>query len=295
MSQTVERTFDKFTKTTHHDTYDFINPLKSDLTGKTVFVSGASRGIGKETALSYARAGASGIAIGARSSLTSLQVELKEAAKNAGRPIPKVVSVQLDVTDVKSVDAAIQKIKQELGGLDILVNNAGYLEVWRPIHESDPQDWWKTWEINIKGVYLVTRAALPLLLDTNGLKTIVNVSSIGAHYTFPGASSYQTGKLALLRFTEFTMAEYGEKGILAFSIHPGGVLTELAQNLPKQLLHQLTDTPNLSADATVWLTKERREWLAGRYIAVDWDMEELEKLQKEIVAKDLLKVRLVVQ
>ncbi|KAI0075108.1 NAD-P-binding protein [Panus rudis PR-1116 ss-1] len=296
MSQNVVRDVARITPTYRKDTYDFISPLHANLAGKVVFVTGASKGIGKETALSYARAGASGIAIGARSSLTSLETEVKEAAKAAGRPIPKVVSVQLDVTDIKSVEAAIQTIQRELGGLDILINNAGHLETWRPIHESDPDEWWKTWEVNIKGVYLVTRAAIPLLLDTpNGLKTILNVSSAGAHRVRPGASAYQTSKLALVRFTEFIVAEYGEKGILAFSIHPGGVPTELALNMPEDMHAILVDTVHLGPDTIVWLTRERREWLSGRYIGVNSDMEELEKLKDEIVQKDLLKVRLVLQ
>lgn len=69
----------------------------------------------------------------------------------------------------------------------------------------------------------MTRAFLPLMLR-EGDKQIVNVSSVGAHLTSPGLSSYQISKLALLRFTEFVVSEYGDKGVLAFSIHPGNIL-----------------------------------------------------------------------
>lgn len=106
--------------------------------------------------------------------------------------------------------------------------------------------------------------------------------------------SYQTSKLAVLRFGEFINAEYGNQGILCYGIHPGGVATELAKNMPKEMHGHLTDKPELAADTMVWLTAERREWLAGRYVAVNWDVDELLAKKEKIVNEDLLKVRLAV-
>ena len=126
-------------------------------------MTGASKGIGRETALSFARAGASSIALGARSSLSNLASEVAAAAKEAGHPAPKVVSIELDVTDASSTEAAAKKVKEEFGGLDVLFNNAGYLETFRKIGESDWEEWWKTQEVNIKGPYLVARAFIPVL------------------------------------------------------------------------------------------------------------------------------------
>lgn len=83
----------------------------------------------------------------------------------------------------------------------------------------------------MRGPYLVTRSFLPLLLK-GGDKQIVSLSSIGAHVTRSGASAYQTSKLAVLRFTEFIMSEYGDKGILAFAVHPGGVMTDMGARMP---------------------------------------------------------------
>jgi NAD(P)-dependent dehydrogenase (short-subunit alcohol dehydrogenase family) len=103
---------------------------------------------------------------------------------------------------------------------------------------------------------------------------------------------YQTAKLAVVRLSEFLNAEYGEQGLLSFSIHPGGVLTELASNMPKAFHEKLNDTPQLAGDSLVWLTAERREWLAGRYISVTWDAEELLAKKEDILKNDLLKVRL---
>ncbi|CAD0112201.1 unnamed protein product [Aureobasidium uvarum] len=285
----------KFTPTTHNDTYDFISTKSQNLKGKRVFLTGASKGIGRETALSMARAGASSIALGARSSLSELATEVEKAAKEAGHPSPQVISIKLDVTDVSSTEQAAKTVKDEFGGLDFLFNNAGYLEDFKKIGESDPDEWWKTQEVNIKGPYLVARAFIPLLLDTkDGDKTIINTSSIGAHVIMPGASSYQSSKLALLRLGEFIQSEYSDKGILCFGIHPGGVMTELASKMPQTSHHLLQDTPALAGDTVAWLINEKREWLAGRYVSVTWDMKEFLDKKDEIVKKDLLKVRMVV-
>ena len=77
----------------------------------------------------------------------------------------------------------------------------------------------------------MTKAFLPLMLK-GGQKTVVNLSSIGAMGLRNGASGYQPSKMALLRFTEFMMVEYGKEGLLAYCVHPGGVLTELAGKMP---------------------------------------------------------------
>jgi len=174
-----------------------------------------------------------------------------------------------------------------------LINNAGYLEEFIPIIDSDPSEWWKTWEVNVRGIYYVTKAFLPLLLK-GGDKTVVNLSSIGAHGLRPGASGYQTTKLAVLKFTEFIMAEHTDQGVLAYSVHPGGVLTELASNMPKETHSTLlTDKAEVASDTIVYLTQTRREWLAGRYISCVWDMPEFLSREEEIVQGDKLKVRLV--
>ncbi|KAF1355353.1 short chain dehydrogenase reductase [Delphinella strobiligena] len=284
-----------FTKTIHNDTYDYISPTHTNLTNKSVFITGASKGIGRETALSYAKSGTPKIALGARSSLASLSSDLVSAAKAAGHPAPQVLTLEVDVTSTSSVSAAAEKVASDFGGLDILINNAGYLEPFVNIADSDPEEWSRVWDVNVKGVYNSTRAFLPLLLSTSGgLKTILNVSSIGAHLVVPGASGYQTTKLALLRFSEFVMAEYGERGILALNIHPGGVVTELASGMPEAMHGVLIDQPRLAADTVVWLTGERREWLAARYVSCTWDMAELAEKRGEIEKKDLLKVRMAV-
>lgn len=135
-----------------HDTYPLIDPLKQNLSGRRVFISGASKGIGKAMAIAYARAGASYIAIAARSDLATQKKEVEEAAKRANRQsIPTVLSLNVDVTDWKSVKSAAEKVEAEFGGLDILINNAGCLSEFVRIVDADPDLWWRDWEVNVKG------------------------------------------------------------------------------------------------------------------------------------------------
>ena len=132
---------DDYTETVHNDTYPAISPLAANLKGKSVFISGASKGIGKAIALSYARAGVSHIAIGARSNVASVAAEAEAAAIAAKRPAPKILTISLDVTKQESVEAAAKEVKVQFGRLDILINNAGIIGKPAPVADTDSDEW----------------------------------------------------------------------------------------------------------------------------------------------------------
>lgn len=280
-----------FVSTIHNDTYPAIDPAKYDLSNKTVFITGASKGIGRASASSFAKAGASNIILGARSSLEDVEKEVLSAAKGAGKPEPQILSLKLDISSQASVDEAAKRVSEKFSAIDILINMAGFLEPWTNITESKPETWWTTFEINVFGTYLMCRAFLPLILKSQS-KTIINIVSYGAHRQHPSASAYQTSKLAVCRFTEFLMTEHGEDGLIALCAHPGGVKTDLASGMPKYMVDRMNDTPYLGADTFVAWTAERRDWMAGRFLSVSWDWDELQGKQNEITG-DVLKVRLV--
>lgn len=283
-----------FTPTEHTDTYAAIDPLAIDLSRKRILITGAARGLGREIAISYARAGASAIAVLDLLDLAPTVQGLIEAAAAAGRERPHIVHMTCDITQLEEVERAAQIIQIQWGSVDVLVNNAGYLAPFEPLGESDPEKWWRNWEVNVKGVYLVTRAILPLLLRSQDKTTIV-LSSVGAHHTLPGGSGYETTKLAVLKINNYLMAEYGSHGLLAYAVAPGGVRTDMARGFPQDLHHLLSDTPQMVADTITFLTQERREWLAARYVDSRWDMLELLEKKDAIVAGDLLKVKLCVK
>ena len=157
--------------------------------------------------------------------MTELANEVAQAAKTANRKPPQFLPVKLDVGDPASITEAASTVEKAFGRLDVLVNNAGILYI-SPIAESDPDQWWRLWEINLRGPYLMTRAFLPLMIKSGG-GYIINTASCGAHLRSPGGSAYQTSKLALVRFTEFIEKDYAENGIIGFSIHPGNCMTDI--------------------------------------------------------------------
>ncbi|KAK4494790.1 hypothetical protein PRZ48_014146 [Zasmidium cellare] len=282
------------TTKTHTDTYPFISPLSiKNPPLLSVLITGASKGIGLATAIAFAQAGFPRIAIFARSDLSNAESKVLAAAKEAGRPPPEVLKLQGSISSKDDVSQAFSTLSKTWSGkLDILINNASRLEEWKSLHETDVDDWWATWELNLKGTFLVTRAAIPLLLK--GIqKTVVTITSAGAFVSIPGASAYQGSKTAQVRFTDFLVAEYAEQGLLAYTIHPCGAKTETALNMPESMYFMLTETVELAADTLVWLTRERREWLQGRFVFGPSDMEELEGLKGRIVEGDLMKLKLI--
>ncbi|KAL2865140.1 SDR family oxidoreductase [Aspergillus lucknowensis] len=297
-----------FVPSSHSEPYPFISPSSANLTGKSVLITGSSKGIGRAIALSFARAGCSKIAIAARSSLLLSRTaeDIAAAAAEAGHPPPQTLEITADVaTESGAAHAASRFVDAfgEAGGLDILVNNAGRAESFGSMTELSVDDYWATWEVNVRGPYLVTRQMLGLLLKLDsGMRTVINVSSAGAHTLTPDIWGYQMSKFALCRFTEFLAQDYVNAGrgrgpgpgLVAISVHPGGVVTDMTADLPEDWQPMLRDKPELAADTIVWLVKERRDWLSGRFVSATWDMQELEGRKSDIVNRDLLKFRLTV-
>jgi NAD(P)-dependent dehydrogenase (short-subunit alcohol dehydrogenase family) len=285
-----------FTETIHGEPYPFLRSARH--VGHRILITGGTRGLGRSIAISFARAGAAGIAVADISEdFDKLAHDIIAAAKGNGFDSPQIILQKLDVTDEESVQKCAALVEGEFKGkLDVLVNNAGFMTPAFPIPESDATLWWRTMEVNVKGPYLMSKHFLPLLLATpDGPQTMININSVAAHNLRSMASAYGTSKFAVLRLTEFLLVEAAEKGLVAYCVHPGAVLTELAEKgMPAETLAGLKDSPELAAETVAWLSSERREWLSGRYLSATWDMEELVNRKEEIVDGEKLRVRLVV-
>ncbi|KAI1038227.1 hypothetical protein LB503_011959 [Fusarium chuoi] len=288
---------------THHSTsYEYISPLKLDLTGKHVLITGTAHedGVGFTTATAFARAGASSIACCDLDGISDDVIrKLKLAATEVNRDEPLVVGYKVDIASQESVKAMYDSLLKEFNGrLDILVNNAAHMEPYKPFLESDPDTYWRTWQVNIQGLFNMARTFLPMQLSSHskssGSCIMINVSSSGALSVRPDSGSYRSSKLAVLRWTESLQVEYGEQGLLAFCVNPGAIKTRITEGAPEAVRNALPHRPDIAGDTIAWLASERREWLGGRYISCPWDMEELVAKKDDIVKENKLKLRLVV-
>lgn len=285
---------------THHSQYADIDPktaLGGSASDKTVFLTGASRGIGRATAIAFAHAGAKAIYVTARSEKALEETKVKIIEAN---PKTQCTYMVCDVTDADQVKAAVEDCTGQFGGIDIADANAGYLGPWPKIGESDITSWWKSWEVNLKGTYLVARFCLPYLVESANRHSekgstggyLIFISSIGAQLLMPGASDYQTSKHAINRLCEFVNVDHGKEGIKCFAVHPGGVATELAKNMPQEIHPHLVDEPELAAGFIVWLCSGKADWAKGRYLSCNWNVNELLKMKDQIIKDDLLVNRL---
>ena len=230
---------DQFTPTTHHYIYPAIDPSNVNLPKPFVVCTiGASSGIGEHVAYTYARAGASGIIVSSRqiAELERVATKVKEIDASI-----KVEVVACDITSAKDVEALAAKVKAEFGRLDVLVPNSGYAgPVTLKITEGEPEWFQQNFNVNTIGTYHAARYFVPLLLGSeNGAKAFICVGSLAARLVSgPIANTgYCLSKFAQSRFIEYLKEQYGDEGLLAVNIHPGAVLTPMAEgNTPEVFL-----------------------------------------------------------
>ena len=190
------------------------------LAGKVVVVTGGGRGIGRAIALGFAREGAD-LCLVART-----QEQLDDVADEIRSLGQQAVVAPADVTDREQVETMAAKIQDGLGAIHVLVNNAGGGLERKAILESDPDLWVKDVTVNCLSAYLVTRALLPLMIESGGGK-IINVGSGMGHRSTPGGSAYHVGKAGLWMFTQCLAEEVWENGIEVNELIPGPVATRL--------------------------------------------------------------------
>ncbi len=194
----------------------------SKLAGKIALVTGSGRGIGRAIALAFAREGAD-LVLAAR---TPEQLDGVAADSRAlGR---RVLSVPTDVADRTSVDALAEIVRQKFGRLDILVNNAGGGIESNRILDSAPELWIADVTVNCISAYLVSRALLPLMINSGGGR-VINVGSGMGHRPTPNSSAYHVGKAGMWMLTQCLAEEMWEHAIAVNELIPGPVATHLTQ------------------------------------------------------------------
>jgi NAD(P)-dependent dehydrogenase (short-subunit alcohol dehydrogenase family) len=248
-----------------------------DLQGRVALVTGGGRGIGRNVALELAGAGMK-VAVSARS-----VEEIQKTAEEIGG-----VAIQCDVSDRAQVERMVAETEAELGPIDLLVANAGIAPDEDKAWEMEPSEWWRTFEVNVLGVYLCCPAVIPGMLERGGGR-IVNVASGAAYLPGTSSTSYSASKAAVHRFSE-TLANQLEGRIPVFSISPGLVRTSMTDDFGDDAPWT---PPELAPRLVHALASGKLDALSGRYLHAEHDdVDDLARRADEILENDLNAIRL---
>ncbi|MDP3467945.1 MAG: 3-ketoacyl-ACP reductase [Daejeonella sp.] len=190
------------------------------LKGKNAIITGAGKGIGRAIASALA---AEGVNLGLISRTVKDLQELKEELKK----YPVKISIAVaDVADIETVNAAVKSIQNELGSIDILINNAGIAKFGKFL-DLQPSEWEDQIRVNLFGVYYVTRAVLPQMIERQ-TGDIVNISSTAGLKGSPMTSAYSASKFAVMGLSDSLMQEVRKHNIRVTALNPSTVVTDLA-------------------------------------------------------------------
>jgi NADP-dependent 3-hydroxy acid dehydrogenase YdfG len=191
-----------------------------DLKNSVAIITGASKGIGRAVALALSKEGVT-VVLAARSSelLSMIQKEISDAGGNA-------ISIPTDVTSENSVQNLIIETQKRFGKIDILINNAG-VGIFSNVIDLKMQDYEKMMDVNLKGVFLCSRAVLPLMMKLQQGE-IINIASLAGKNSFAGGSVYSATKWGLIGFSRSLMLEVRDYNIRVVTISPGSVNTGFA-------------------------------------------------------------------
>lgn len=260
----------------------------TSLTGQTAIVTGGGRGFGREIARALAKEGAK-VAVVARS-VEQLAETVSLIQSEGGHAI----AITADVTDSSAVTKMVEQVERELGAVDILVNNAGRLTSIAPVWESDPDEWWRDVEVNIRSVFLCSHAVLKSMTQRKRGR-IINFTSSG----MPNVSAYDCSKVAVTRFTDTLASETKEFGISIFAVTVGPTHTEMMDNMIEseagrkwlpdlgKMMEGRWQPVELAGTLAVTLASGKYDALTGRWVAPEDDLDEMLRRIEEVEKDEL--------
>lgn len=199
--------------------------MAARLADKVAVVTGASRGIGRATALALAAEGASVVVNYARSSAAADEV-VAAITENGG----SAIALQADVADADQVDALIKATMDKWGRVDVLVNNAGITRDTLLLRMK-PEDWQVVIDLNLTGVFLCTRAVSKIMLKQRSGR-IINIASVAGLMGNPGQANYSAAKAGVIGLTKTVAKEMAARGVTVNAVAPGFIKTDMTEDLP---------------------------------------------------------------
>ncbi|SMB99206.1 3-oxoacyl-[acyl-carrier-protein] reductase [Thermanaeromonas toyohensis ToBE] len=239
------------------------------LKDKVAIITGGAKGIGKETALLFAREGAKVV-------ICDFD---EEAGHNTLEELKAIGAAALffkvDVTDRASVQAMVEATKKEFGRIDILINNAGITSD-ALLTKMTEEQWDKVIAVNLKGVFNCTQAVAPIMLE-QGSGVILNASSVVGVYGNIGQTNYAATKAGVIGMTKSWAKELGRKGIRVNAVAPGFILTDMTAKVPQKILDMMKEKTPLGrlglpqdvAAAYLFLASDEASYINGQVLGVD--------------------------
>jgi NAD(P)-dependent dehydrogenase (short-subunit alcohol dehydrogenase family) len=235
------------------------------LQDKIALVTGAGSGLGAAIAAAFDAEGAK-VAV----------VDVSGSEAEVAEGLPGAIAVHADVSSEDDVSAAFESTVDAFGGLDILVNNAGIEGDMVPLGETSVESFDRVIAVNLRGVFLGIRRAVPLLLDRGG-GAVISTASIAGHVGFPGAGPYCASKAGVIGITRAAALEYGGSGIRFNAIAPGVIRTPMTEGQPQEMMdavHAMTamgrhGEASEIADAAVFLASDESSFVSGTTLTVD--------------------------
>lgn len=236
-----------------------------DMTGKTVLITGASRGIGAAAARVFAQAGAN-VALLARG-----QAEIADLAGEIGE---RAIAIPCNVASYRDISRAVETTAQAFGGLDVLINNAGVIEPIARLEDADPDAWSSVIDVNLKGVFNGVHAVLPVMKSAGG-GSVLTISSGAAHGPVEGWSHYCASKAAVNMLTRCLDKEEAASGIRAIGLSPGTVATQMQREIKASGINPVSKldwADHIPADwparALLWMCSSAADAWCGQEISL---------------------------
>ncbi|CAM1508105.1 Fc.00g049530.m01.CDS01 [Cosmosporella sp. VM-42] len=273
----------QFTEHVHRDVYPAIDPsldkIRTIAKGKVVLVTGAGSGFGEGACRQWAKAGAEAIVLAAR---CRDRIDAVAQSLSVIAPATKTLAIATDVVSETQVEELFSQAVEGFGHVDVVVHAAGVLGPISSLSEATVDSWWQSFEINAKGTFLVARA---LAKASKGQEaTLIHTGTAASYFASPGQSSYTSSKAASNMIVEQLNLEY--PNLRVFNVHPGMAKSSV---LRQELEIYAKDTPELFGSFTVYLAGPQADFLRGRFVAANWDVEDMERHQAEIASQGLLK------